>query len=204
MEVPLRSCSTCIPQHPPCRRVEGHSGSWQKRRRCRLASPCYSFSLLFFFPLVPALGAGFLRCVVIRPYTTTTAKPCLLPLASACPIPLSVPGQVTFTPARWSHPPSAGAQVPCCSYPALLSSGGMAALWQGGHGSIPRPGPAGAATLLAPSAGQAGAGTLHCPAHCPKHYPTHGPRHCSLLSLSEFIRSILRKSPTGWAFQHFL
>lgn len=40
--------------------------------------------------------------------------------------------------------------------------GGMAGLWQGGHGSIPSPGPAGAATLLTPSAGQAGARTLPC------------------------------------------
>lgn len=42
---------------------------------------------------------------------------------------------------------------------------------------------------------------MHCPGHCPRHHPTHcpthGPRHCPLPSLSEFISSLLCKSPTG-------
>ena len=39
-------------------------------------APCY------FFPLVPAPGAGFLRYVVIRPYTAVAAEPA--PARSLC------------------------------------------------------------------------------------------------------------------------
>ena len=52
---------------------------------------------------------------------------------------------------------------------------------------------------------------MHGPRHCPtwysmcypSHCPTHGPRHCPLLSLPEFISSLLCKSPAGrWVCRH--
>lgn len=153
--------------------------------------PCHllasSFSSLFFFPWYLLLGLDF--CGVLLSDRTQQPQPshaCSHQPAPAWSLCRSLSRSPYFTSARRSRPPSARAQAPCCSSPGLLSSWGTAGLWQGGHSSIP--GPAGAATLLTPSAGQAGA---------PSVLPTHGPTHGRALPCS-LPQALSHTLPLAW------
>lgn len=124
--------------------------------------------------MVPAPEAGFLQCVVIRPHVTAAAKPCLLPPASTCPVPVSYLGRSPLL-----HICQAELSPQCRSTSAVLLFPSIAVIVGDGRvmarGACPQP--------------SWGCHAPHTKCWAPSALPTYGPTHspCAALLIAPYV-----------------